>query len=184
MSSLGVLSWAGLEVSFQRIGRASWSAEGILRSWSAAPWGAVPGGVAIACLPVEALWLGLSNASAPATVRLESQNGRWSRGIVVPPDWQLGWIQRGVQTRPIALSDGCQSARFLLRAQRAAESTSATLRILLLSPESWRRRIGPLELEQVVEPAPVIRYSRVVFPEGKAAAGSDPNMNPPSNGIG
>lgn len=165
MSSLGVLSWAGLEVSFQRIGRASWSAEGILRSWSAAPWGAVPGGVAIACLPVEALWLGLSNASAAATVRLESQDGRWSREIVVPPGWQLGWIESGVQTRPIALDRGCQSARFRLRAQRAAEATPATLSIVLLALEGWRKRLGPLELEPVVEPAPVARYSRVVPPE-------------------
>lgn len=184
MSSLGVLSWAGLEVSFQRIGRASWLTEGILRSWSAAPWVAVPGGIAVACFPVEALWLGLSNASAPVVARLESQNGRWSREIVVPPDWQLGWIQSRVQTRPIAFGRGCQSARFWLRAQRAGEATTATLSVVLLAPEAWRKRLGPLELEPVIEPAPVICYSRVVLPEGKAPAASDTSSHPFSNGNG
>ncbi len=83
----------------------------------------------------------------------------------MPPSWQLGWIESGVQTRPIALSRACQSARFRLRAQRAAVATPATLSIVLLAPEAWRKRLGPLELEPVVEPAPVTRYSRVVPPE-------------------
>jgi hypothetical protein len=182
MSSLGILSWAGLEVSFQRIGLASWSAEGILRSWSAAPWRAVPDGVAIACFPMEALWLGLSNANAPVTARLESQGGRWSREIVVPPDWQLGWIRNGVQTKPIALSRGHQSARFRLRAQRVEGPTPATLSVVLLAPEAWRKGLGPLDLEPAVEPAPVIRYSRVVLPEAKASPASDTNVYRLSDG--
>jgi len=173
MCSLGVLSWAGLDVSFQRIGRASWSAEGVLRSWSAAPWVAVAGEVTVACFPAEALWLGLSNTSAPAMARLESKNGRWSREIVTPPDWQLGWLHSGIQTRPIALGHGCQSARFWLQARRAAEATPATLGVVLLAPEAWRKRFGPLDLEPIVEPAPSIRYSRIALPEGKAPTASD-----------
>jgi hypothetical protein len=182
MSNAGVLAWAGVEISFQRIGRGAWSPNGLLRSWSFAPWRTVPGGVTIACFPAEALWLGLSNAGAPATVRIESQNGRWSREVVVPPDWQLSWIGRDIQKKPIALNQGCHTARFRLRAQGPTKELSTTLGLTLLAPDAWKKRFGRIELEPAIEPAPVMRYSRVMPIEGDAPDAGDKNLFSTSNG--
>lgn len=162
MSNAGVLAWAGVEISFQRIGRGAWSPNELLRSWSFAPWRLVPGAVAVACLPAEALWLGLSNAEAPTTVCIESQNGLWSREVMVPPDWQLSWIGKDTQKKPIALNQGSHTARFRLRAKGPTKAPSTTIGLTLLAPEAWGKRFGRLELQPAVEPAPVIWYSRVM----------------------
>jgi hypothetical protein len=164
MSGPDVFRVAGLEVSFQRLGRRAWSTAGLLRSWGAAPWRSVPGGVAVACLADEALWLGLTTTAEPATVRLETADGAWVRELAVPPDWQLGWLCHDAETQPIALAVGAPCAGYRLRVMRASSPATQGCDLELLAPGEWRKRFGPLELAPAKEPPPVGRYSRVVPP--------------------
>jgi hypothetical protein len=165
MSSTDVLRWGGLEISFQRLGRRGWSPTGLLRSWARAPWRSVEGGVVVACLPDEAVWLGLTALDAAVSVRCESVDGAWWRELAVPPDWQLGWLQRDAATRPIDLGGDARSAAQRLVVTGASLPDPMRCGVELVSPEEWRRRFGPLDLEPAVEPPPVGRYSRVIPPD-------------------
>jgi hypothetical protein len=146
MSGAGALRWAGLEISFQRLGRSGWSSMGLLRSWAGATWRRVEGGVAVACCADDVVWLGLTATDDPASVRCESADGTWHRELAVPPDWQLGWLQRDASTRPIDLTGGVRCSAYRLRVTRASLQTPLDCDLELLAPEEWRRRFGPLEL--------------------------------------
>lgn len=154
----------GLGVSFQRIGRGSWSARGILRSWAVAPWRVVSGGVAVACFPDEAIWLGLSREGEPVAVRLASRGGKWFRELTVPPDWQLGWLASGNETRPIALARGCRSATYRLKVTRAGKAVPEQLTLTLLTPAAWEEYFGALDLTPAVEPPLVGLYCQAIPP--------------------
>ncbi len=164
MSDAGALHWAGLEISFQRIGRKGWSSTGLLRSWAIAPWHSVGAGVVVACRADEVVWLGLTATNDPASVQCESADGAWQRELTVPPDWQLGWLQRDSERRPVDLAGGVQCAAYRFRVTRASLQAPLVCEFELLAPEEWRRRFGPLELEPAVEPPPVGRYSRIIPP--------------------
>jgi len=167
MSSADVLSWGGIDISFQRFGRDAWSRAGILRSWAGAPWSTLPGGgIAVACCSSECVWFGLTATGAAARVRFESGNGHWARDLNVPPDWQLGWIQSGTRKRPIALRSDCQSAAFVLSVRCPKTAAAKCLALTLLAPDAWRLRVGPLELQPAEEPEPVQLYSRIMPPAG------------------
>lgn len=169
MSSSDVLSWGGLDISFQRLGRSAWSSTGVLRSWAGAPWKRLSEcAVAVACLHSECIWFGLTAGGDGTHVRFESRGGSWVRDLDVPPDWQLGWIQREGRQRPIALRPNCRSAAFVLSARCSNAVEPATLAITLLAPEAWRVRVGPLELVPAEEPELVLRYSRIMPPGGDA----------------
>jgi len=166
MSSADVLSWGGLDISFQRFGRSAWSSTGILRSWAQAPWTELPqGGIAVACFPSEALWFGLTATGTAARIRFASRSGSWTRDLDVPPDWQLGWIQSAARKRPIALRRECQSAAFVLSVRCPKTTQPKDLPITLLAPEAWKVQVGPLELQPAEEPEPVQLYSRIMPPD-------------------
>ena len=168
MAASDVLSWSGLDISFQRLGRSAWSSRGVLRSWAQAPWERLPDGdLAVACLPGDAVWFGLTATGSAARVRFESRNGLWVRELDVPPDWQLGWIQTARRKRPIALRSGCQSASFVLSVRCPKAARPNALAILLLAPDAWRRLIGPLQLDPAEEPEPVGLYSRIMPARGE-----------------
>lgn len=158
---------AGIEFSFHRLGLAVWRPAGVLRHWADVPWLPMEGlyaGVALACLPGEALWLGLSNGGAPATVLLQGADAQPSLPLRVPPDWQLCAHGPEGRREPIAL-DGAAQRRFLMRVQReapGARDTSETLALELLSPAAWTARYGALHLPAAEEPPAVERYSRIV----------------------
>ena len=163
MASSDVLSWNGLDISFQRFGRRAWSSNAILRSWAQAPWQWIsPGCLALACFPSEALWLGVTATHGAARIHFRSGRGRWTRDLVVPPDWQLSWLQSGSRKRPIALRRGCQSAVFVLSARTGRRHETKTLAVTLFAPTAWRRRVGPLELAPAQRPEPVALYSRIM----------------------
>ncbi|MBS1134493.1 MAG: hypothetical protein H6R02_1634 [Burkholderiaceae bacterium] len=167
MASSDVLSWNGLDISFQRIGRRSWSSSAILRSWAQAPWQWIsPDCLALACFPTEALWLGLTATHGAVRVHFRSGRGRWTRDLDVPPDWQLSWIQSGSRKRPIALRSGCHSAVFVLSARAARKHEPKALAVTLVAPAAWRRRIGPLKLAPAQRPEPVALYSRIMPQHG------------------
>jgi hypothetical protein len=165
MASSDVLSWNGLDISFQRTGRGAWSGSAILRSWAQAPWQwTSPARLALACFPTEVLWLGLTATHGAARVHFQSGRRRWTRDLDVPPDWQLSWIQSGSRKCPIALRRGCHSAVFVLSARAARKHETKTLTVTLVAPTAWRRRIGPLELAPAHQPEPVALYSRIMPP--------------------
>lgn len=169
MSSSDVLSWGGLDISFQRIGLRSWASVGVLRSWAGAPWQRLrESAVAVACCPSECVWFGLTASSGGARVRFQSLGGRWVRDLNVPPDWQLGWIQSAGRERPIALRPDCRSAVFVLTVRCPKTARPKTLAIKLLAPEAWRLLVGPLKMKPAEEPEPVLHYSRIMPPGGEA----------------
>lgn len=164
-----MLSWDGLEISFQRIDLGAWASGRVLRSWAGAPWKRTSErAVAVACLPTECVWFGLSAGGVDARVRLQSRGGRWVRDLDVPPDWQLGWVQSAGRERPIALRPNRRSAAFMLFVRCPKSAKPQTLAITLLAPEAWVQRVGPLLLEPATEPEPVLRYSRIMTPGGEA----------------
>jgi len=164
-----VLSWGGLDISFQRIGLCAWASVGVLRSWAGAPWKVLrESAVAVACLPSECIWFGLTATGDEAHVRFESRGGRWVRNMYMPPDWQLAWIQSAGRERPIALRPNCRSAAFVLSVRCPKTAKPKTLAITLLAPEAWRLRVGPLRLKPAEEPALVLRYSRIMPPGGES----------------
>lgn len=168
MSSSGVLSWGGLDVSFQRLGLRAWTSVGLLRSWAGAPWKRLrESTVVVACLPSECIWFGLTAEGDGARVRFASRGGRWVRELSVPPDWQLGWIQNAGRERPIALRPECRSSAFVLSVHCPPTAEASTVAITLLAPDAWRLRVGPLELTPAEEPEPVPRYSRIMPPGGE-----------------
>jgi hypothetical protein len=160
----GLLHWAGLELSFQRLGRRGWSPTGLLRSWAVASWRSIDGGVAIACRADEVIWLGLTATAGAVAVRCESEDGAWSRELAVPPDWQLGWLRRVEESRPIDLAGDARRAACRLYVTQAPGSEPQCCTLELLAPDEWRRRFGPLELEPAAGPPPVGRYSRIIPP--------------------
>lgn len=175
MADYGVLNWAGLEISFQRLGRVAWSADGIVRSWAQAPWSRLSADeIAVASLPDEALWLGLNATGAAVRVRLRSRGGRWQRELKVPPDWQLAWLAEsaaggaaegaadGGRRQPIALRRGCRSASYVLEVRRRATAAARVMALRLLAPDAWRRMIGPLQIAPAEEPEEVMLYSRIM----------------------
>lgn len=158
-------SAAGIEVSFHRIGLSSWVGDGVLRSWAEAPCEATPGGVAVACLPGEAVWLGLTHVGEPATVVLNGLDGAGSTRLQVPPGWQLGALLGADERRhPLALGDAL-SRSYRLEVQRPAAAASASFELTLMSPAAWSSRFGPLELAPAERPPPVPPYSRIVRPK-------------------
>jgi len=169
MASTDVLHWAGLEISFQRLGRAGWSAVTVVRSWAQAPWHRLSADeVAVASLPDEVLWLGLNATGRAACVRLRSRGGRWSRMLKVPPDWQLAWLQAeegaagSGRKRPIALRRGCQSASFALEVCCPGNARPTATTLTLLAPDVWRRIVGPPEIAPAEQPEEVMLYSRIM----------------------
>lgn len=171
---------AGIEFSFHRLALAAWQPEGVLRHWADAPWqplaGAPHSGVALACLPGEAVWLGLSNAGAPADVLLQGADAPPSLPLRVPPDWQLCAHGPADRREPIALG-GAAERRFVLRVQREgaqAREAAETLVLELLSPAAWAARHGPLDLAPAEEPPPMERYSRIARPKRVAPGDTDP----------
>lgn len=168
MADAGVLCWAGIEISFQRLGRAAWTADGIVRSWAQAPWSQLSASeIAVALLPDEALWLGLNATGSAVHAALRSRGAGWQRALKVPPDWQLAWLAPagavdGSRRRPIALQRGCRSASFVLEARRRANAPARVMALTLLAPDAWRRTIGPLQIAPAVEPEDVMLYSRIM----------------------
>lgn len=160
---------AGIEFSFHRLALTAWQPTGVLRHWADVSWQSTDKepyfGVALACLPGEALWLGLNNADAPASILLQCANAvQSSVPQLVPPDWQLCAHGPADRREPIAL-DGATQRRFLLHVQRegqGAPETAETLALELLSSAIWVARYGPLNLTPAEEPPPVERYSRIV----------------------
>lgn len=160
-----MLSFAGLEISFHRLGRAGWLPDTVLRSWAEVPWQLLEDGVAVACLPCEVIWLGLTNmASPPATVTLTASEGRATRSLLVPPDWQLAWLLDGEgRAEPIALNNA-PSVTYRLNLKRPNKAGFNSFDIALLSPAEWAAHFEPLDLKPAELPPPVLRYSRVVRP--------------------
>lgn len=171
---------AGIEFSFHRLALAAWQPAGVLRHWADVPWQpkAEDRYVALACLPGEALWLGLSNDGAPASVMLQSIDAAQSSApLVVPPDWQLCAHGPADRRQPIALH-GAAERRFLLHVDRrgrdgGAHKTIETLALDLLSAAVWAARYGSLDLAPAEEPPPVERYSRVVRHKRPAPGDTD-----------
>lgn len=168
---------AGLEISFHRIGLAGWQPGDVLRSWAEAPWRATPHGVAVACRPEEALWLGIGNDGTSAELDLRRPVDGATRRLYLPNDWQLGWLlDPNGNALPIQLGDQPSVAhRMDIRAgvhPDAANRQSITREMLLLSPTAWAAAFGPLELAPVSEPAPVPLYSRQVHLRSRI--GDDP----------
>lgn len=167
-----MLSVAGLEITFHRLGAAGWTPGAVLRSWADAPWRLLQdNSIAVACLHGEMIWLGLTNTAAAATVTLTAADGRATRSLCVPPDWQLGWLLNGEgdgerdgeeQAKPIALHHGATSAAYRLALERAQPPASDTRALVLLSPAAWAAQFGPLQLAPAEMPPPVERYSRIV----------------------
>ena len=140
MYSSDALPWDGLQISFQRYGRSAWSANQVIRSWAGAPWKSIgENRVAVACFPSEGVWFGLTATGSATRVRLESRSTLWARNMRVPPDWQLGWIRRGNQKRPIALRPGCQSASFTISVS-GPNPTHVFVDAGCLEGACWRRR--------------------------------------------
>ena len=157
-----LLSFAGLELSFHRIGRVGWADDTVLRSWADAPWRMEDGLLAVACQPEEFVWLGIGNADATATVVLTALNGSSARTMSVPPEWQLGWlIADDSQRRPIGLF-GDTTANYRLEVIRTYPVSPTETLLALLSPSAWSERFESLELSSAEVPPPVPLYSRVV----------------------
>lgn len=164
-----MLSWGGLDISFQRFGLSAWASVGVLRSWAGAPWKLLhESTVAVACLPSEGVWFGLTAITDAARVRFESRSGRWVRELNVPPDWQLGWILSAGRARPIALRPNCRSSAFVLSVRCPKTAKQKSLAITLLAPERWMQRVGSLELRPAEKPEPVELYSRIMPPRGES----------------
>lgn len=167
-----MFSVAGLDISFHRLGREGWSFGVVLRSWGDAPWRPVGVGVAVACLPGEVIWLGLTNKGSPATVTCTSSEGHAARLLLVPPDWQLGWLLDGEgRAEPVALSNS-PSVTYRLNLRRADQKVSESLDLLLLSPAAWATHFEALDLKPVEVPPPVLRYSRIVRPRRRPSSGT------------
>lgn len=172
---------ACIEFSFHRLALAGWQPAGVLRHWADVPWQSTGKdqyfGVALACLPGEALWLGLNNVGAPASVLLQCVDAAQSSvPLLVPPDWQLCAHGPADRRQPIAL-DGATERRFLLRVKRegqGARETAETLTLELLSSAIWAARYGSLNLVPAEEPPLVERYSRVVRHKRPAPDDTDP----------
>lgn len=161
-----MFSVAGLEFSFHRLGRAGWLPDTVMRSWAEVPWQPLEDGVAVACLPSEVIWLGLTNIASPATVTLTASEGRASRSLLVPPDWQLAWLLDGEgRAEPIALNNA-SSITYRLNLQRTNKGGFNSFDLALLSPTAWTAHFEPLDLTPAESPPPVLRYSRVVRPAG------------------
>ena len=159
-----VLCVGGVDITFHRLGREAWSPGAVLRSWAVAPWQTQGHSVAVACLPGEVVWLGLSSdPSHPATVVLTAVQNSAARELNVPPDWQLGWLLDGAgHPTPQALGDE-RSAAYRVDLRRQGQ-VGAVLDIDLLSPAAWAEQFEPLSLEPAEVPPPVPRYSRIVRP--------------------
>jgi hypothetical protein len=172
---------AGIEFSFHRLALAGWQPAGVLRHWAVVPWQSIGKdqyfGVALACLPGEALWLGLTNVGAPASVLLQCVDAAQSSApLLVPPDWQLCAHGPADRRQPIAL-DGAAERCFLLRVKRedqGAPETSETLTLELLSASIWTARYGSLNLVPAEEPPLMERYSRIARQKRPAPHVTDP----------
>ena len=163
-----LLSFAGLEFSFHRIGRAGWADDTVLRSWADAPWRMGDGLLSVACQPEEFVWLGIGNVGATATVVLTALNGSSTRTMSVPPEWQLGWlIGDDSQRWPIGLLGG-ETANYRLEVNRTYPISPTATHLTLLSPSAWSERFEPLELSSAEAPPPVPLYSRIVRTKGAA----------------
>ena len=167
-------SAAGIELSFHRIGRAGWAHDGVLRSWAEAPWLPFDGGVAIACLPGDAVWLGLTNTAAlPAGVTLAAASGAGMRRLQVPPDWQMGWVP-GADAQPLPLElAGAATNAYCMDVIRDGDTPGATFPLVLMSPAAWGSQFGSIELPPAEQPPPVPAYSRVVRPRGLGSTTHD-----------
>lgn len=163
-----MLCWAGLEISFQRLGRAAWSADGIVRSWAQAPWCRLSAdAIAVASLPDEVLWLGLNATGGAVRGRLRSRSGRWERALKVPPDWQVAWLAAGGaadggRRQPIGLRRGCQSATYVLEVRQRATAEASVMAVTLLAPDTWCRKTGQSPIAPADEPEEVMLYSRIM----------------------
>jgi hypothetical protein len=169
-----VWSAAGIELSFHRIGRAGWSHEGVLRSWAEAPWQPLDDGVAVACLAVDAVWLGLTNtALEAATVIFTAAPGPGSRRLQVPPDWQLGWLP-GPDAQPVPLElAGAPTYAYRIDVHRKGDTPDASFGLLLMSPAAWALQFKPIELPPAEPPPPMRGYSRMVRPRGLSSMPRD-----------
>jgi len=175
-------SAAGIDLSFHRIGRAGWTHDGVLRSWAEAPWLPFGGGVAIACLPGDAVWLGLTNtAASPAGVTLAAAAaaaaaaaGAGLRRLQVPPDWQLGWVL-GADAQPLPLElAGAPTNAYCMDVIRDGGTPGATFPLVLMSPAAWASQFGSIEIPPAEQPPPVPAYSRMVRPRGLGSTTHDP----------
>ena len=168
-------SAAGIELSFHRIGRAGWTHEGVLRSWAEAPWLPFDGGVAIACLPGDAVWLGLTNtAASPAGVTLATAAGASLRCLQVPPDWQLGWVP-GADAQPLPLElGGASTNAYRMGVMRDGGTPGASFPLVLMSPSAWASQFGSIAVHPAEEPPPVPAYSRMVRPRDLGSTPRDP----------
>ena len=158
-------SAAGIELSFHRIGRSGWSHEGVLRSWAEAPWQPFDDGVSVACLAVDAVWLGLTNTVAEAaTVTFTAALGSGSRCLQVGPDWQLSWLP-GLDAQPVPLElAGAPTHAYRIDVQRKRDTFDASFGLVLMSPAAWALQFEPIKLLPA-EPPPAMRgYSRMVRP--------------------
>lgn len=159
---------AGIEFSFHRLAAAHWQPAGVLRHWADVPWQSTGTGqylgVALACLPGEALWLGVNNAGAPASVLLQGVDAaQSSMPLLVPPDWQLCAYGPAGRRQPIVLG-GAAERCFLLHVKREdqdAHERAETLTLELLSTAIWTARYGSLNLVPAEEPPLMERYSRI-----------------------
>lgn len=166
---------AGIEMSFHRIGRADWSPGPVLRSWAEAPWLPTDPGVAIACLPSDVIWLGLTAASRSlrATVSVHALPDGAVRLLRVPDEWQLGWLlDRQGRAVPLALHDAASTTYRVAIDTDGAQHT-AMLKLALLSPPVWARRFGRVALAQAERPPSVPLYSRIARP-------AESDRDPPS----
>lgn len=160
-----MISVAGLDISFHRLGREGWSTESVLRSWAEAKCQIFEDGIVVACLPSEVIWLGLTNTAERASVVLTSLSDCSTRSLLVPPDWQLGWLlDLDGKQKPLALAEA-SSAIYRLEVRRTNPDKSTSVDLSLISPADWPSHLEPLNLTPAAVPPPVPRYSRIVRPK-------------------
>ena len=141
---------APLRVWSLPLGREALAPAVMLRSWAEAPWQAKSRSIAMACLPGEVVWLGLSSSPTyPATAVLTSARKRGVRKLSVPPEWQLGWLLDGTgHPAPLSLGDaGAVAYQFDVQQPGLAANAGLDLE-LLLAPEAWARGANRFALSQ------------------------------------
>lgn len=156
------LSFAGLEFSFHRLGREAWLRVHCCVVGPMRPGRRCPSGIALACLSHEVVWLGIGQTGASAELMMIALDGRSSRRLRVPPDWQLAWLL-DADGRPVPLRpDEAARSRYRLEVRRDSAVAPQALEVHVLAPSALLASLAAVELASAQEPPPVQRYSHIV----------------------
>jgi hypothetical protein len=153
------LSIAGLSMVLQRIGLAHWSAEGVLRSWAAAPVHVAAGRVAVPCAADEAVWIGFwldDNAESAAVTVTDKLSGR-SASAHWPESYQLAALEGG-SPKPIYRGTDRPSREFeveVLVTARPGKAVRERFQLCLLEPRAWALESGRPEPPALKGPPPL-----------------------------